>query len=140
VPIGFSCGAGGGYSLSLSECTVGDDLRILLEDLKTGRMHSFGSDGVYHFSYQADENPDRLMLHFMPKENLLQIWTWENTLYIANPGMREGLVSIYNLLGCEIDNRSLLPDLNRIAITQKGYYVVVVQTQEGVSSGKVWVH
>ena len=126
---------------------------ILLEDKKLNVTQSLNTNPVYGFDYTSGENPDRFLLHFNNPsfgigekkiDHSVQIYYYNSSVYIKSTDGKDliGEVFIYDLTGREVYTGTLIHSmLNPIALqVESGYYIVKVVGDNGVTTGKVYLH
>jgi autotransporter-associated beta strand protein len=153
IPMGFSCGLQGTYTLSADNLnTFGDKVRISLEDLKLNITQDLRSNPVYPFTYDTLDDPNRFLLHFDDPDlgignqaagDNVNVYSYGNRVYVStsSAGDFSGNVFVYDLLGREMYQSKLsgnslqafcLPSL-------EGYYIVKVISNQGVASRKIFL-
>ena len=153
VPMGFSCGLAGTYTLFADSLTTFDNgISISLEDLKLHSLQDLRTNPVYNFIYDTSDDPDRFVLHFddptfgvtgLTNVQPVQIYSFGNSIYIksedGNP--LKGNVILYDLLGKELFHHPLANNvLNRFTpVVTNGYYLVRVMTEQETYNGKVYL-
>jgi hypothetical protein len=154
IPMGFSCGIAGNYTLIVQGLGSFDpNVAINLEDLKLNKIQSLRSNPVYNFSYATTDNSNRFILHFdnpyfgisdlQTDPDPLQIYSYGNFIYIRQTGKGAvtGVISVYDLLGRNLyaDNLTDIPLSKYELNLNEGYYVVKVVTNESSYSRKVFI-
>jgi hypothetical protein len=153
IPMGFSCGLPGSYSLVASNLGSFDVVvSIHLEDLKLNVTQDLRTNPVYNFTYDVADNSNRFVLHFdnptvgvAGTNNIqpVQIYSYGNAIYVQSQDGRlmEGTVFVYNLIGQELFHKSFSGQtLNRIIPNVvEGYYLVRIVTEAGTYNGKVYL-
>ncbi|MCX6247231.1 MAG: T9SS type A sorting domain-containing protein [Bacteroidetes bacterium] len=154
IPMGFSCGVAGNYTLIADSLgTFDSNVAIMLEDLKLSITQSLRSNPVYNFSYATTDNSNRFLLHFdnpyfgisdlQSGPDLLQIYSYENFIYIRKTGTEPliGKMSVYDLLGRELFTCNLSDALvSKYEVNlNEGYYIVKVISDEFATSKKVFI-
>ena len=153
VPMGFSCGVGGTYSLTADNLnTFADSIAVSLEDLKLNVFQNLKTNPVYGFTYMVNEDPNRFLLHFdkapvgiqeRENEKAVQIYSYKNTVYLntLSGNVLKGNVYVFDMLGKDLYHQ-VLPNQQLTKITLNvtdGYYVVKVVTEKGVETAKVYL-
>ena len=154
VPLNFSCGLNGTYSITASNMSsFRTGIEIYLEDKQvTGNAWpDLRTNPVYQFSYTTGEDPNRFILHFTnvyfgisdPTVNAMQIYSYEDFVYVKNitSGNTQGDVFIYDLTGRKIFQDKLQNNLiNKYRISvNEGYYLVNVITPDNTYHQKVYL-
>jgi hypothetical protein len=153
IPMGFSCGLPGMYTLIADSLGTFDDaISISLEDLKLNTTQDLRTNPVYNFTYDTLDNANRFVLHFdnptLGGKDLksilpVQIYSFGSSVYIRSTDGTNltGDVFIYDMIGRELYEGKLVSSaLNRITpVIADGYYVVKVVTRDAVFSGKIYI-
>jgi len=151
VPMGFTCGVNGNYTLNASNLESFDaSCRIYLEDLKEGMIQDIKANPVYNFNYTTGDAANRFVLHFSnplgindQHANGVQVYTFESSLYIKNLSNQSlKNVFVYDLLGKAVFSSALNQNpLQKFVTTlNQGYYVVKVVSETGVTTQKVYIN
>ncbi len=149
VPMGFTCGVNGSFTLNASNLTSFDaSARIYLEDLKEGTIQDLKANPDYTFEYAAGDAANRFVLHFSnitgindQHANGVQVYSYEASLYIKNLDNQSlKNVFVYDLLGKEVFQSALnTSPLQKFVLSlTQGYYVVKVVSATGVTTQKVY--
>jgi hypothetical protein len=154
IPMGFSCGISGTYTLIADSLgTFDPGISISLEDLHLNIIQDLRTNPVYNFSYATTDNANRFLLLFnnpaygIPagqiKTQPLQIYSFENFIFIRKTGTDplSGKMSVYDPLGRELFSSNLtdVPVSKYDMNLETGYYVVKVVTNESGYSQKVFI-
>ncbi|MBN3035778.1 MAG: T9SS type A sorting domain-containing protein [Bacteroidales bacterium] len=146
VPLSYSVGADGTYTLSaLTINTFDDEYTIWLEDINTGIFTNLRSQPVVQFTGKTIDPPDRFRLHFsvedMPGQDLVKsgslseemhVYSYEGSIYIKS-GSSNGEVMVFNMLGQEVTRGRIEAPITVMNIPSgQGYYIVKVNG-DGVS-------
>ena len=140
----------GNYTFKIVDLqNFNESISIKLKDKLTGSLIDFRQDGEYSFFVNSPgEIRNRFVLHFngvtgidddVYKQNTIQTYASNNTLYILNPQQKQGTITIYNLTGQKVAAFELTGDtkqqqtLNVVDIIN----IVKIQTNDEVTSGKV---
>jgi hypothetical protein len=151
VPVGFTGGVSGYYTLTANNIGSFDDIISLsLEDIKLNKTQDLRTNPVYNYTYDINDDPNRFILHFDNqslgnRENTIfssiQIYTYQQNLYIRASGDigQTGIVTIYDLVGKEVYSAKL--DCNQLNKFQPGindgYYVVKAVSGTNVYTQRV---
>ena len=87
--------------------------QVNIEDLKTGLTQNLSQNPVFSFSASAGDDPGRFLLHFklngigienseLSNANNLNIYSWENYIYIQSKGdaiNQSGIVELVDIYG-----------------------------------------
>jgi hypothetical protein len=101
---------------------------------------------VYNFTASAGDDPARFLIHFSnvgiddPKPVIRQIYTFNNILYVTNPG--NGQIDVFNLTGQRIFTQEVR-DVSLFTTALEaptGYYMVRLTNQNGVYVSKVFIN
>jgi hypothetical protein len=155
VPMGFSCGLSGDYTLIADSLQTFDPaISITLEDLQVRTTQNLRTNPVYEFSYATTDDPKRFLLHFnnptfgtseiLANTEPVQIYSYGNSVYIRKTGTDplNGQLFVYDPLGKELYNSNVddspLSKYNLSLST--GYYLVKVVTGASVYSKKVFIN
>jgi hypothetical protein len=153
IPMGFSCGLPGMYTLIADSLGTFDDaISVSLEDLKLNTTRDLKTNPVYNFTYDTIDDANRFLLHFdnptLGERDLknirpVQIYSFGSSVYIRSTGETNpaGDIFIYDMTGREFyRGRLSVNPLNRFTpVIANGYYVVKVVTGDAVYSGKIYL-
>ena len=150
IPVGFKTGEEGLYSIVAKEIVNFDEaINVYLEDLKEGIITELNSNPEYEFSYNPMDEAYRFNLHFKDSwygvEDQdyfgINIYAYEQTVYIQMQNIEQGQVSIYNIMGQEIINTSIQnTEFCKILVNGgAGYYLVKVHFGNQVLAQKVLI-
>ncbi len=139
VPLQFTVGQAGTYTISANNASFDPSVMVTLEDLKTGKMTDLQS-ASYTFTSETVTNESRFLIHFggvvptsvKEKElnELVTIYTDRNNIVIRNTSNvnEKGLITIYDMLGKEVSSRELTPNsLTSIEMNDKAQSVYFVR-------------
>ncbi|MEZ5195904.1 MAG: T9SS type A sorting domain-containing protein [Bacteroidales bacterium] len=149
VPVGFKTLHDGLYILEASTISNFDsETGIYLEDLKTGTLTKLTDNPQYSFSYESGDDEHRFNLHFT-KSSLsisstqlygMDIYAYQNTVYVKNPNLLDGYVVIYDVMGQAITKTQMnKEELIEIPVDRLGYYFVKVNSGERTLTEKVFL-
>ncbi len=143
IQLGFMCGVSGNYSINLNKLT--DISSVILEDTKTGTMHDM-QDGNYNFEYSITDNETRFRLHMQVtgtielQEDLFSVYASDKTIYVkSDQNIDNGTISVCDIVGRVISKQEII-NSNSVSIpvnVNTGIYIVVIETELGISSNKV---
>jgi hypothetical protein len=152
VPMTFTCGAEGTYTIAASGIETFDaGTEIYLEDLLAGgEWYNLVANQVYEFTATPSDDPNRFIVHFFGPAGIndlssspIRIYGWQQDAYIINRGnetIKECVV--YDMMGRELF-RATLPNstVNKVTIGDvSAYYIVKVITKEGrIYNDKVYI-
>jgi hypothetical protein len=152
VPLGFSCGVSGNYTITgsnIESFRLGTD--VVLEDLKESKMQSLKQDSIYTFSYQKGESSSRFILHFsnpyygVPGQdaNAIHVYSFEEYVYVKISVMPtvQGTINIIDQLGRIVYSDKLENQpVNKFKPgLLQGYYVVTVKTDQFLINRKIYL-
>ena len=152
VPLGLKTGAATDYTITVYGLDNFDpSIEVYLEDMASGEMINLREINFYTFYCENGLDESRFALHFNPEfvgensteiNNLVSIYSFDNTIFINYQPKIKGNVTIYNIMGKEIISKSLVPDeLNRFDIfKEKGYYIVKVVSEKTIKTKKVFIN
>ena len=146
IPLGFEILPGTPCTISPTGLETFDpDLTIYLEDVLENVMHNLWF-GDYSFISDDIINQERFLLHFGNPNNVdensipdLQIYSFNEYVYVKIPTSANGNAVIYDMMGKEIVSFSLENELTKLALFQTGYYVVSVTTSNQLLTQKVYI-
>lgn len=151
VPLGFSCGVAGDYTITASNIESFGAKHIYLEDKRLGFWQNLTENPVYTFRHETSNDPGRFVIHFTlypiginEKEACeLMIYSNESSFYVMNQGtvIQKGRVELYDMTGREIFSDVL--QNNKVSKFNpgvvEGYYAVRVLTASGMVCKKIWL-
>ena len=149
IPLAFKAGLDGEYKLSANFSTAALP-SIKLKDLLTGNLHDFSVNPEYTFTAITDDDANRFTLVFGAlgidkpgAENHVQVFAYNDVLYVQTSAKQFALVNVYNLTGQLImrgkTDGNTLSTFNASALSN-GVYVVNVIYNQGMVSQKVVIH
>jgi hypothetical protein len=141
------------YSLDVKDInTFSPNTGILLKDNKTNTTVDLKVNPVYAFTATAGDDDARFSLYFSDllysindlDDNTFKVYSNDNSIYIRNndPKSVTGTVLVYDMIGKQM----MQQNLNGDAITRinpnlnRGFYIVSVKTDKGVSNQKVYIN
>ncbi|MEI6884875.1 MAG: T9SS type A sorting domain-containing protein [Bacteroidota bacterium] len=154
VQVSLKSGVSGSYSITASEIESFDPkVSIVLEDVKLQEIQDLRVNPVYAFTADANENPDRFLLHFSnwpygisdeDAPDPIRIYAHENTIYIRFESTLDagGNLFIYDMFGRNVFH-SVLTNASMQKVNPrllKGYYIVKVISTQGVCTQKVFLN
>jgi len=149
VQLGFECQIPGVFKIEADELeSFENSLDIYLEDIKEGILQKLGENSSYSFSHQDGDNPLRFVVHFgapsnvgSVNENFINIYSFNNTVYIQNPQMTTGFAKIHNIIGEDVYNQETPSDkVIKVELdVNPGYYLVTFESQETKVCQKVFI-
>ncbi|NLM91919.1 MAG: T9SS type A sorting domain-containing protein, partial [Bacteroidales bacterium] len=148
--LGLRAPASGQYTLSISELS-GMFLSgpVFLRDLLSGAEQNLQQNPEYSFQAQEGTDQERFIITFaqathvpVTGESLVNIYTWEQTLYVnfSEEGANR-LLQLYDLGGRLVFSQTLDQGLSH-ALQMKleqGMYLVRIQSPKGVTTQRVFV-
>ncbi len=151
IPLYFRAGVNTVYHLSVTGVNSFENIRLVLEDLQTGRKIDLSQQGNYDFSAMTDDDESRFVLHInsvtavpsLSEIDGIRVFAYGKTIYLYTPGQKslKGKVSVFNTVGQEIYTGSLSGmKLQKISLNQKtGIYFVRVEDGNKVVTRKVFI-
>lgn len=125
------------------------DIDIILEDTQEDIQIDLRETPSYTFLANADELTERFKLHLLKSTGIneanqiegLNIYTHNNTLYLNSDIARTAQVEMYNVTGqLTFSKKVTLDGLTQITPQlTTGWYVVKVNTSEGMATQKVFI-
>lgn len=128
----------GNYSLTISDLDQLPNIKITLEDLKTGITQDLIRNNIYDFDALPDDNPERFLLHFMSSPDgidnyepdlIIDIYSYGKDIYVHST--KDGVnnkanVFIYDLIGRKIVTQNIQGEaLVKIPVQLNNLYVIV---------------
>jgi hypothetical protein len=141
IQLGFIKNQSSSFTIELLQ-TI-DDQTLYLTDQKTDYTHKL-SDGPYHFTSTAGDDPNRFLLRFSAVgiEDVSpvlsdHVWVYKNNLLVNNV-QGSIYVEIFDLMGRRVHNAQMAGDgLSTMYLDQPaGVYVVKISTNSGVHTIK----
>ncbi len=150
IPLSYRVSSAGDYSIEKVQLNNFESLGIdvLLEDVLTSTTIDLSLTSNYNFttSVSGDVN-DRFRLHFKGVatdigegtiNNAISIYSFENSAYVKLNNLNNPTYKIFNTSGNLVDQGILTPStVNRVAIGQKGIYIVQVTHDKGTEAQKI---
>jgi len=150
VPVGIYAGKTGSYTFNASFDDFIPGTTIGLEDVVTGLYTDLILNPNYSFTVtNTGSINNRFILHFNynpteinnSQDNYIDIYSYDNNVYIDNQYKNEGNIYVYDLLGQIVQTNKLNPSLNKMNILSKGCYIIkVITNDKGVFSKKVFIN
>lgn len=146
IPMNFSCGVDGQYTLTFSGVESFEiPSRITLEDKLLGSTIDVTNSLSYNFSYNTIDDEDRFILHFSTATGIsdkevqnIQIWAANHQLFIDNQAGVVGDVTLYDITGKKILAKQVTEGKSIINVNGlNGTYIVRIATVKGVVTKKV---
>ena len=122
--------------------------KLTIEDTKLNKFVALSDGNIYTFTATTGDDPLRFKLHAETTTGIheatirgLSIYTHNNSLYFNSDAARDAAVNIYNVTGQQVYGEQVVMDgLTQINPNLKtGWYVVKVNTDEGMASEKVFI-
>lgn len=146
IPMNFSCGVDGQYTLTFSGVeSFESPSRITLEDKLLGSTIDVTNSLSYNFSYNTTDDEGRFILHFSTATGIsdkevqnIQIWAANHQLFIDNQAGVVGDVTLYDITGKKILAKQVTEGKSIISVNGlNGAYIVRIATVKGVVTKKV---
>jgi hypothetical protein len=151
IPIGFSCGKAGTFTLELHGLnTMNPELPIYLIDTKNNTLINLRNDSSYVFDYKLNDSPMRFLLHFSSPNGIDQVEGAKPSVYFSAGFINVELGSSYanssidvlDLAGRQVAVMSETSQgLNRISFNGKtGYYIIKITDHKQTYTTKLWIY
>ena len=150
IPLGFEVGAAGQYTINATEIEgFGDTQFIYLEDLKENTIRDLKINPEYTFTSAPLDDAERFLIHFKNTafaidenslEQFVNIYAYDNKVFIDITGQHGGDVVIHNMLGQEISTTAVFEGKQSIRIDDVGYLLVTLITEKGIYSKKIFIN
>ena len=153
VPLGFKTHNAGNYKITASNLgSFNINESIVLEDLYDNVLTDLNQQNTYIFNAAAGTSTDRFIVHFNPitttsnKSNMINknvnIYSYNNAIYIANVNDKNATVTISDLIGREVLSQRLYNNrLNKVnADFVSGQYLVKVISDAKITVQKVYLN
>jgi hypothetical protein len=150
IPVGFQVGVPGEYTITASQLeNVKSGITVVLEDIKEGTFTEMNINDSYVFTAEPIDEVHRFNIHF--KDGFLgvddinvsdvNIYSYEDQVYVQTPGTTPADIFIYDIMGQEIlRTESASGNLTKINLTHgTGYYVVKVLSDNTFTTKKVFI-
>ena len=150
IPAGLKVGANGIYTITVNNLeNLGDDIIIYLEDLKENTIINLSEELSYLFTSSVSDDPNRFLLHFgstlgnneIISQEDINIYAYDETLYINSGELLTGDVKIYDLAGKELLRKSInQTGFEKINVSNlSGYYLVSFVSETAIVNQKVFI-
>jgi len=148
IPLSFSAGVDGQYTITASGLESFNNNAIFLMDILTNAKQNLAENPVYTFRALTTDVPDRFKISFNSvgvEENPLQnigIYTADGAIILQLPSETNAQVSVINT-GGQIITRKNIKGSGNIQINAqvaKGIYVVALTTNSGTITRKVFIN
>lgn len=150
VKIGLDVSTPGTYLFKIEELENFDEtISIKLEDKQQGNMIDFREAGEYVFTLnEPGQLHSRFVLHFnatvgieeQMQDDNLSFYVYNNTLYIVDEDLKDGVVQFYNLLGQPVMEKRFHDRASTIDLDlPAAYYIVRIITQKNAISRKIYL-
>jgi hypothetical protein len=150
VPLGFENTIAGTYQLDVTMIDNFDPaINIYLEDVQNSQVTKLSQGMEINFDHNPLNDPHRFNLHFKDsyfgeKETSVKsvnIYAFDDVVYLEFPGNELAEVIIYNMMGQEmVRKESTGNGLFKIKMdTERGFYLVKVQTGNQFVAEKVFI-
>ena len=151
IPVGFTAGKAGTYSLAIHGMnSMNPDLPLFLKDTKNNTLINLRTDSIIVFDYNTNDDAMRFLLHFSSPSGISQTEQDHPRIYTTPGFVNVELGSIYNdpsisitdLSGRQVaGNNSASEGLNRIAFDgSSGYYVIKITDNKNSYTTKLWIN
>ncbi len=130
VPLQFTVGQAGSFTISSKNILFDPSVKVTLEDTKTGKFTDLLLSS-YTFSSDAVRNENRFIVHFgdIPTtldekhmEDMIKVYSDKDNVVIINKSLsnEKGFVTVYDMLSKEVITHDLTPD-SQIKIDMSNY-------------------
>lgn len=151
VPLAFKSFLDREYTITADNASsFGNDMDVMLEDTQENVKINLKETPEYTFMATSDELSERFIVHFfnvtaIPETTQLeglQIYSYNNRIYLHSELNTMADVTVYNMLGQEVHQTAVeLSSLQSFDLNlNTGWYVVQVVTEQGVKSEKVFIN
>lgn len=139
VPVNLAQMLDGNYTLTISDLAQLPNVKIILEDIKTGIKQDLIQNHIYNFYASEDDNSERFLLHFMyspvgindndEPDLVMDIYSYGKDIYIRlteEEVNQRGKVVVYDLMGRKVEAQNIQGEaLVKIPINLTNKYVIV---------------
>lgn len=139
VPVNLAQMLDGNYTLTISDLAQLPNVKIILEDIKTGIKQDLIQNHIYNFYASVDDNSERFLLHFMyspvgindndEPDLVMDIYSYGKDIYIRlteEEVNQRGKVVVYDLMGRKVEAQNIQGEaLVKIPINLTNKYVIV---------------
>ncbi|MCF8378142.1 MAG: choice-of-anchor J domain-containing protein [Bacteroidales bacterium] len=142
IPMGFFAGIDGTYTIEAIE--INDIPSVWLEDTFLGTFTNLTVES-YSFDYSVNDASERFILHFAPLgmendlESLVNIYSIDKDVHIVLTEVSNGNIEIFNMMGQEITHSGIIGTRTVLTLQETGYYLVVVTSDDGIVTKKVFI-
>ena len=143
VTVGMRVSNSGSYTIAATE--VNGFEQVILEDTKNNTFNML-STAAYKFDFEAGENEQRFILHFITSTTgtdeqsvLAAIYSYRKTAYINLKNDVQGDIFIYNMAGQLVAKKLAAKGMNEIDISNIGNYIVKVVTDKTSQVKKIFI-
>ncbi len=153
VPMQFSCGYAGEYTITASQLESFDNgAEIWLEDKQNNDIWvNIGTNPVYSFNATPEDLADRFVVHFFGPTGIdntydpgINIFSYEHNAYVTTVGTEQITdITVYDLSGRIAAKPEISAGQQQYKIyvsDRKSYYVVRVTTDKSVFTEKVFIY
>ncbi|MCD4732600.1 MAG: T9SS type A sorting domain-containing protein [Bacteroidales bacterium] len=151
IPLMFSVGVNGIYTIEAVQIDNCENKFIYLKDLQENILTDFNSQAIYSFLGDVNDDPNRFELLILnsalgiedfERANNLNIYSDKNIVYlISNENIFSGDLNIYDLAGKSVYKEQLQNSTNFEAVlnVEKGFYIVKLITKNTTITEKVFI-
>lgn len=151
VPLNLAQMLDGNYTLTISDLAQLPNVKIILEDIKTGIKQDLIQNHIYNFYASEDDNSERFLLHFMyspvgindndEPDLVMDIYSYGKDIYIQlteEEVNQRGKVVVYDLMGRKVEAQIIQGEaLVKIPINLTNKYVIVKVVSEDSAKTKM---
>ncbi len=151
VPLMFSVGINGIYSIEVLQIANCENKYVYLKDLKNEMLTILNNQAIYSFFSDVNDNPDRFEILILNSLigvedyemiNSIKIYSDRNVVYLVNNENRfSGNLTIYDMTGKSVYSNTLQNSANFEAMlnVEKGFYIVKLITDNNIITEKVFI-
>jgi hypothetical protein len=142
ISLGFTALVPGTFTITATKLM--ESTGTVLEDLQTNEFTDL-LQSTHTFNYNAGDDPGRFVVHFSPlavDENPLlqtEIYSFSKDVYVAVPEATKGEITVYGITGQKIATAAIKGTLNKVRLQKPGFYIVKVQSNQGLATKKVFI-
>ena len=150
IPVGLKVGATTSYQLTFDDFDFENEIKIKIEDLKTGEMFDVSGGLTFQFTASVADDRHRFNLHFKnesfgigdPHHHKNDIYAFGNRIYFNKPADFSGTITVFDMMGRKIyESHARGEGLMIIPLDGKrGYYIVKAHSAKYLKVQKVFVN